>query len=91
MPTGLYTRWEFDCDMQNSRLDITDHAILRTWSCLTTQKPDQNAEMRASTHLETKRKLTVSMLMDIANTAKQYLKQWDAITILSLPGDSSLT
>ena len=66
---------------KNSRLDITDLAILRTWSCLTTKKPDQNAELRASTHLEIKRKLTVSMLMDIAITAKQCLKQGDAITI----------
>ena len=66
---------------KNSKLDTTDLAILRTWSCLTTKKPDQNAELRASTHLEIKRKLTVSMLMDIAITAKQCLKQWDAITI----------
>ena len=65
MPTALYTRWEFDSDMQNSRLDITDLAILRTWSCPTTKKPDRIAELRASTHLEIKRKLTVSILMDI--------------------------
>ena len=69
---------------KNSRLDITDLAFLRTWSGLTTKKPDQNAELRASTHLEIKRKLTVSMLMDIAITAKQYLKQWDANTIFVL-------
>ena len=65
---------------KNSRLDITDFAVLRTWSCLTTKKADQNAELRASTHLEIKRKLTVSMLMDFAITAKQCLKQYDAIT-----------
>ena len=65
---------------KKSRLDITYVALLRTWSCLSTKKPDQNAELRAFTHLEIKRKLTVSMLMDIAITAKQCLKQWDAIT-----------
>ena len=43
--------------MPKSRLDITDLAILRTWSCLTTKKPDQNAELRASTHLEIKKKI----------------------------------
>ena len=41
---------------KNSRLNITDLAILRTWSCLTTKKPDQKAELRASTHLEIKKK-----------------------------------
>ena len=46
---------------KNSRLDISDLAILITWSCVTTKKQDQNAELRASTHLEIKRKLTVSM------------------------------
>ena len=46
---------------KNSRLDITDIEALRPWWCLTTKKQDQNAELRASTHLEIKRKLTVSM------------------------------
>ena len=46
---------------KNSRLDITDLEALRPWWCLTTKKQDQNSELRASTHLEIKRKLTVSM------------------------------
>ena len=46
---------------KKSRLDIPDLAILRTWSCPTTKKQDQNAELRASTYLEIKRKLTVSI------------------------------
>ena len=46
---------------KNSRLDITDLAISRTWSCLTTKKPDHNAELRASTQLEIKKKIAVSM------------------------------
>ena len=89
MPTGLYTRCLIPI-CKNSRLDITDLAILRTWSCLTTKKPDQNAELRASTHLEIiKKKLAVSMF---AITAKQCLKQWGMLLpFLSLPGDSSLT
>ena len=89
MPTGLYTRWEFDSDMQkfkarHNRSRSWSCLTTRSWSCLTNKKPDQNAELRASTHLEIKRKLTVSMLMDIAITAKQCLKQWDAITIFVL-------
>ena len=39
---------------KNSRLDLSDLAILRTWSCLTIKKQDWNAELRASTHLEIK-------------------------------------
>ena len=40
MPTGLYTRWEFDSDMQKIKawLDITDLAVLRTWSLSYYQK-----------------------------------------------------
>ena len=79
MPTRLYTRWELIPICKKSRLDITDLAFLRTWSCLTAKKPDQNAELRASTHLEIKRKMTVSMLMDIAITPIHCLKQWDDI------------
>ena len=74
---------------KNARLDITDLKALRLRRCLTTKKQEQNA-LKASTHLEIK-KLYVSMYMDILITAKLCLKQWDAITILSLPGDSSLT
>ena len=52
MPTGLYTRWEFDSDMQNSRLDITDLAFLRECSYLFNKKRDHNVEVRASAHLD---------------------------------------
>ena len=46
---------------KSSRLDITHLEALRIWWCLTTKKQSQNAELRASTHLEIKKKLTVSM------------------------------
>ena len=93
IPIQCFNTYQQDCTQdgslipifKNSRLDITDLAILRTfWSCLNTKKTDQKAELRASTHLEIKRKLTVSMLMDIAITTKQCLKQWGAINIFVL-------
>ena len=41
---------------KSSRLDITHLEALRIWWCLTTKKQSQNAELRASTHLEIKKK-----------------------------------
>ena len=55
MPTWLYTRWQFDSDMQKYKLDITDLKALRLRRCLTTKKQEQNAELKASTHLEIKK------------------------------------
>ena len=83
-PTGLYTRWEFDSDMQKLKARHNRSRNFENMVMSYTKKPDQNAELRASTHLEIKRKLTVSMLMDIAITAKQCLKQWNATTIFVL-------
>ena len=39
---------------KNARLDITDLKALRLRRCLTTKKQEQNAELKASTHLEKK-------------------------------------
>ena len=39
---------------KNARLDITDLKALRLRRCLTTKKQEQNAELKASTHLEIK-------------------------------------
>ena len=40
---------------KNARLDITDLKALRLRRCLTTKKQEQNAELKASTHLEIKK------------------------------------
>ena len=40
---------------KHSMLDITHLEALRIWWCLTTKKQSQNAELRASTHLEIKK------------------------------------
>ena len=61
MPTGLYTKWECDSDMHKFKARRNRFSILRTSLCLFTRKQGQNAELRASTHLEIKNKLTVSM------------------------------
>ena len=84
MPTGLYTRWEFGTEMQNSRLDIIELATLRIWSCLFIKNQDQNVKLRAFLHLENRKKSTVLMLMVTAITVRQCLKQWD-VTTTSVP------
>ena len=61
VPTGLYTKWGFDSDMQKFKLDVSNIAILRTCSCLFTKKEAQKAELRASTQMEMNRKMTVPM------------------------------
>ena len=40
---------------KNARLDINDLEALRLRRCLTTKKQEQNAELKASTHLEIKK------------------------------------
>ena len=59
---------------KNSRLDITDLAILRTCPCVITKKQDKNAEFRASTHLEIRKIWSYGMIL----------------TFLSLLGNSSI-
>ena len=70
---------------KNSRLDITDLAFLRTWSCLTTKKPDQNAELRASTHLEIIKKIGCFNVDGYCDHCKTVFEAMgDAITIFVL-------
>ena len=77
MPTGLYTRCEFDTDMQNLKLDTGELAVLKIWSCLSIRKQDQNVKLRAFSHLEKRKKSTVLMWTVIVLTVRQCLKQWD--------------
>ena len=45
-PTGLYTRSEFDADMQKFKASHkTVHATMKIWSCLYTRNKDQNAKL----------------------------------------------
>ena len=80
MPTGLYTRWEFDTGMQNFKARTIELATLRIWSYLAIKNQDQHVKFRAFLHLENRKKSTVLMLMVSEITVKQCLKQWDANT-----------
>ena len=78
MPTGLYTRWEFDTDMQKFK---ARHNRTRTFENMVMyfyQNQDQNVKLRAFLYLENRRKLTVLMWTVIVITVKQYSRQWDA-------------
>ena len=78
MPTGLYTRWEFDTDMQKFKARHIELATLRIWLCLSLKNQDQNVKLRVFLHLENRRKFTVLMWTVIVITVKQYSRQWDA-------------
>ena len=43
LPTGMYTRWSLTLISRSVKLDITELAFLREWSCLSIRKQDQNA------------------------------------------------
>ena len=59
MPTGLYTRWEFDTDSQSSGLEQTDFEHLRTWLCHIFNHNVPNVKLRATTQPENRRRLIV--------------------------------
>ena len=84
MPTGLYTKWEFDSDMQ--KIKARHHQSRNFEIMVKSYYQETKAECRTEsfTHLKILNKLTVSINMDIVITPKQCLKLWDAITIFIL-------
>ena len=85
LPTGLYTRWEFDTDMQKFKAshNRTRNFENNVMSFYQESRPDCKTESFLTSEKH-KKKPTVSMLMVIAITAKQYSKQWD-VTTTSVP------
>ena len=73
MPTGLYTRWEFDTDMQKFK---ARHNRTRNFENMVMSFYQES--LRAFSHLENRRKLTVLMWTVIVITVKQYSRQWGA-------------
>ena len=61
MPTGPYTRLDFDSE--SSRFNKTRPAALEIWSCPFSNKQDQNVKLKASLQQADRRKLTASVLM----------------------------
>ena len=85
MPTGLYTRWEFDTDMQkfkarNNQTRKNENLVMSFYQKL---RPECDTEsfFTSGKHLK---KLTVLMLMVTAITVRLCLKQWD-VTTTSVP------
>ena len=76
MPTGLYTRWEYDSETdrfkaRNNRTRNFENMVMSFYQ-----------EFRVFTQPESRKKLTVFKLMVTVITVKQYLKLWVA-TIIS--------
>ena len=60
MPTGLYTRWEYDTESNNLNLNRTNPETLRTWLCHISRDKDPSVKLRVSTLQELRKRLTVS-------------------------------
>ena len=59
MPTGLYTRWEFDSDSQKFKATQKNRGNLRTWLCRTYNLSVLTALLNATTQLELRKRLIV--------------------------------
>ena len=84
MPTGLYTRWEFDTEMQKfkARHNRTRNFENMVMSFYQESRPECKIESFFTSGKQ--KKATVLMLMVTAITVKQYSKQWD-VTTTSVP------
>ena len=60
MPTGLYTRWEYDAESNRLNLNRTNSKILRTWLCNISKDKDLIVKVRISTPQELRKRLIVS-------------------------------
>ena len=80
MPTGLYTRWDFDWKRVDSHLDKTRPATLKLRSCPFSDEQDQNAKKEASLQQADIKKSTASVLIGFVLIATMYLKQGVAFT-----------
>ena len=79
MPTELYTRWEFDTDLQKfkARHNRTPNFENMVMSFYQKTRPACKIEF---SHLENRKKSTVLMWTVIVITVRQCLKQWDVTT-----------
>ena len=88
MPSGLYTRWDFDAETSKftPRQNKTrSFEALKKWSCPISNEQDQNVIMKASLQQADRRKLTASVLMGFVLIATLCLKPWVAfITSVSV-------
>ena len=61
MPTGLYTRWEYDSETKKITGRQNKSRSFGIWFCHTFKKVDQIAKLRAMSPLADKRRLIVSV------------------------------
>ena len=80
MPTGLYSRWDFDSEASRFTPRQNNPVALKIWSCLIFNEQDLIVKMRASTLQADRRKLIVSVLMGFVLIAILCLKPWIAFT-----------
>ena len=79
MPSGLYTRWDFQ-KRKYSHLDKTRPAALKRWSCPIFNEQDQIVKLKASLQQADRRKLTASVLMGFVLIATLCFKPRAAFT-----------
>ena len=60
MPTGLYTRWEYDTESNRFKPQQTNLETLRTWLCHISKDKDPTVKLRVSTPRELRKRLIVS-------------------------------
>ena len=60
MPTGLYTRWEYDSESSTFKPQQKKSKILRKWFCHDCKDKDLTVKLRVSTPQELKKRLIVS-------------------------------
>ena len=80
MPTGIYTRWDFDSETSRLIPRQNKPAALKIWSCLISNEQDQNVKLKTSLQQADRRKLTASVLMGFVFIATLCLKPWVAFT-----------
>ena len=80
MPTGVYTRWEFDTEMQKFKARHNPTRNFENMVMFFCQEPIPECKIDSFfTSGKQKKKSTVLMWMVIVITVRQCLKQWDVI------------
>ena len=81
MPTGLYTRWEFDSDLQKFKTRQNKIRKIENMVCVSIKQPDPNVLLRASIRLENRKKTDSFTVDGFEVIVKQFLQPLDATTI----------
>ena len=84
MPTGLYTRWDYNEKRKISGQDKIEFERLKICSCHNFKQADRNAKLRFTTLQEYKKLFIASLLIVIATTVRLFFKQWVVFSFLPL-------